>query len=131
VLDLPPIELTAPFQTDQLTPALRIRLLGRHGVNATAMIDIAQANELEAIGGSLNLWAELRWAARAEGVVHLDDLLLRRLRIGLTLPQGGLLYMDRIRLIAQPELGWDDQRWEQEVSDYKNLWNKCYHLNDS
>jgi glycerol-3-phosphate dehydrogenase len=128
VLDLPPAELITTFQTDRLTPALRMRLLGRYGANTPAMIDVAKADELETIGTSYNLWAELRWAARAEGVVHLDDLLLRRLRIGLTLPQGGFHFMDRIRSIAQPELGWDDQRWEQEVSDYKNLWKKCYYL---
>jgi glycerol-3-phosphate dehydrogenase len=34
------------------------------------------------------LWAELRWAARSEGVVHLDDLLLRRVRLGLLLAAG-------------------------------------------
>ncbi len=128
VLDIPPAELPVSLQIDGLTPALRVRLLGRHGTNTPAMMSAAQPGELEAIGGSLNLWAELRWAARAEGVVHLDDLLLRRVRIGLTLPQGGIDEMDRIRAIAQPELGWNDQRWEQEVSDYTNLWKKCYHL---
>ena len=127
VFDIPPAELTAPLQTDRLTPALRTRLLGRHGVNASTMIAAAQPGELEAIGASLNLWAELRWAARAEGVIHLDDLMLRRLRIGLTLPQGGLPIMDRIRAIAQPELGWDDLRWEQEASDYTILWKKYYY----
>ena len=34
--------------------------------------------------------------------------------------------MDRIRSIAQPELGWSDDRWAQEVSDYTSLWNRCY-----
>jgi glycerol-3-phosphate dehydrogenase len=72
------------------------------------------------------LWAELRWAARDEGVVHLDDLLLRRVRLGLLLPQGGLSIMERIRTIAQLELGWSDDRWAQEVSDYTILWNRCY-----
>jgi glycerol-3-phosphate dehydrogenase len=128
VLEIPSAELSPPVQDDRLTPALRQRLLGRHGDNTLDMITEAQSGELEAIGGSLNLWAELRWAARAEGVIHLDDLLLRRLRIGLTLPKGGLPFMDRIRAIAQPELAWNDQRWEKEVSDYTVLWKKCYHL---
>jgi glycerol-3-phosphate dehydrogenase len=68
----------------------------------------------------------LRWAARAEGVVHLDDLLLRRVRLGLLLPHGGVTHLDRIRSIAQPELGWSDERWAQEMSDYTALWNRCY-----
>jgi glycerol-3-phosphate dehydrogenase len=74
------------------------------------------------------LWAELRWAARAEGVVHLDDLLLRRVRLGLIAPQGGVQWLDRIRSIVQPELGWDDAHWDQEASEYTSLWNRCYSL---
>lgn len=56
------------------------------------------------------LWAELCWAGAREAVVHLDDLLLRRVRLGLVLPHGGLRLMDRIRPLVQPVLGWDDQR---------------------
>jgi glycerol-3-phosphate dehydrogenase len=74
------------------------------------------------------LWAELRWAARAEGVVHLDDLLLRRVRLGLIAPQGGVQWLDRIRSIVQPELGWDDARWDREASEYTSLWKRCYSL---
>ena len=72
------------------------------------------------------LWGELRWAAREEGVVHLDDLLLRRVRIGLLLPQGALHIMDGIRTVVQPELGWDDARWKAEVAAYQTLWAKAY-----
>jgi len=35
----------------------------------------------------------LRWAARAEAVSHLDDLLLRRVRLGLLLPGGGVRHL--------------------------------------
>lgn len=54
--------------------------------------------------------------------MHLDDLLLRRVRLGLTLPQGGLAVLDRVRTVAQRELGWDDERWVQEVERYQELW---------
>ena len=43
----------------------------------------AKTGELDAIDGTGILWAELRWAAEHEAVVHLDDLLLRRTRLGL------------------------------------------------
>ncbi|MDL1912853.1 FAD-dependent oxidoreductase, partial [Chloroflexi bacterium CFX6] len=75
------------------------------------------------------LWAELRHAARAEGVIHLDDLLLRRVRLGLLAPNGGLDLLPRIRAIVQPELGWDDARWEKETSEYTALWTRAYGLN--
>ncbi len=109
-------------------PATRLRLLGRYSADAPDLIAAAAPRELESIGNSVALWAELRWAARAEGVVHLDDLLLRRVRLGLLLPNGGLDFIERIRAIVQPELGWDDDRWAREAADYARLWKRCYSL---
>jgi glycerol-3-phosphate dehydrogenase len=102
------------------------RLLGRYGADAAAIIAAAHDGELEAVDGIDTLWAELRWAARDEGVVHLDDLLLRRVRLGLLLPQGGATVMERIRAIAQPELGWDDARWAAEAAEYLTVWKRAY-----
>jgi glycerol-3-phosphate dehydrogenase len=65
-------------------------------------------------------------AARSEAVVNLEDLLLRRVRLGLLLPRGGLDQLAEIRRIAQPELGWDDARWEREVNAYEATWKKAY-----
>ncbi len=59
---------------------------------------------------------------------RLEDLLLRRSRIGLQLRQGGLAIMPRIRAICQPELGWSEQRWDAEQAAYVALWNKHYSL---
>jgi glycerol-3-phosphate dehydrogenase len=122
---LDPVDLRLP---DAAIPdeETRRRLLGRYGADAPALIDAAAADELEPVPGTKALWAELRWAARAEGVVHLDDLLLRRVRLGLLTTEGGLPIMERIRSIVQPELGWDDARWEQEVGRYAELWRNCY-----
>jgi glycerol-3-phosphate dehydrogenase len=83
---------------------------------------------LSPVENTNTLWAELRWAANAEGIVHLDDLLLRRTRLGLLLPNGGKKHMDQIRHTIQGELGWDDDRWEIEKKNYIKLWEKCYHL---
>ena len=98
------------------------RLHGRHGACAAALLDAAQPGELERIPGTETAWAELRWAACAEAVLHLDDLLLRRTRLGLLLRDGGTAHMDRIRSICQPELGWDDARWAQEDAAYRADW---------
>ncbi len=113
--------------SEGLEPAARLRLLGRHGRNASGLLAAAQSGELAPIPGSANLWAELRWAARSEGVVYLDDLLLRRLRLGIVLPEGGMPLIEQIRAIVQPELGWNDERWQDEVLAYAALWKKCYH----
>lgn len=113
---------------ESLPPATRRRLLGRYGADAPALAAAAEPGELEPIPGTRTLWAELRWAARAEGVVHLDDLLLRRVRLGLLLPEGGAGQMARIRAICQPELGWNDARWESEEAAYRALWRAAYSL---
>jgi glycerol-3-phosphate dehydrogenase len=107
---------------------LRRRLLGRYGADAVALVAAAQPGELEPLPGALTLWAELRWAARAEGVVHLDDLLLRRVRVGLLLPKGGAALLPAIAAICQAELGWDDARWQAEEQAYRALWQRCYSI---
>lgn len=123
VLDGPFADLIHP----DLSPANQLRLLGRYAADALSVVRAAQPGELKPIADTPNLWAELRWAARAEGVVHLDDLLLRRVRLGLLLPEGGLPWINQIRKVAQTELGWNDIRWESEVTDYTALWKKSYH----
>ena len=113
---------------EALDSAAHLRLLGRHGADAAALVSAAQPGELDLISGTDSRWAELRWAARDEGVVHLDDLLLRRVRLGLLLPRGGVALLERIRRIVQPELGWDDARWKAEATSYSELWQRAYSL---
>lgn len=134
VLDpLPPEQdLPAPLQWP-----VRLRLNGRLGAEAPKLLQLAHPSELQHIPNTPALWAELRWAAHAEAAIHLDDLLLRRVRLGLLLPEGGLLdtptnedeltVMERIRRIVQPEMGWDDARWQAELSRYARIWHNCYH----
>lgn len=108
----------------------RRRLRGRYGARTPNLVARAQNGELERIPGTEILWAELRWAANAEGVVHLDDLLLRRVRLGLVLPDGGKAHLSRIHAICQGELDWDDARWEQEEESYLALIRTHYGLPD-
>jgi glycerol-3-phosphate dehydrogenase len=103
-----------------------LRLLGRYGCEINDMITSAREDEWQPIEGSSAYWAELRWSAQNEGIVHLDDLLLRRVRVGLQLPQGGISILDRLRPIVQTELGWVDERWVQESQRYMNKWNRSY-----
>lgn len=121
-LDLPP-ELSGD-------KALWRRLVGRYGQEALSLVKQAQTGELSLIPQTPYLWAELRWAARAEGVIQLDDLLLRRLRLGLLLRQGGRALLPQLRQICQEELGWDEARWEKETQSYIELWRTHYSLPD-
>jgi glycerol-3-phosphate dehydrogenase len=117
----------APLRyTPNLPPGQAQRLQGRYGADAQALVDAAQADELTAIPGTETIWAQLRWAARHEDVYKLEDLLLRRSRIGIQLHGGGIDILPRIRSICQPELGWGDERWADEQSAYLALWEAHY-----
>jgi glycerol-3-phosphate dehydrogenase len=112
--------------TSNLPPGQAQRLRGRYGADAQALVDAAQPDELAAIPGTETIWAQLRWAARHEDVCKLEDLLLRRSRIGIQLHGGGIDILPRVRSICQPELGWDDQRWADEQAAYLALWKAHY-----
>lgn len=113
-----------------LDDAVQQRLWGRYGSLAPQVVAAARPGEMETIGPTDYRWVEVRWAARREAVSHLEDLLLRRVRVGLMLPGGGAAYFDRFRHICQEELGWNDERWHLEVEEYTHLWRCCYSLPD-
>lgn len=111
-----------------LAPAAARRLLGRYGAEAGSVAAAAHPGELAPIAGTPALWAELRWGARAEGVRHLDDLLLRRTRLGLLLSRGGAAILPAVGAICREELGWDAARWEEEAARYEALWEEAYSM---
>jgi glycerol-3-phosphate dehydrogenase len=114
--------------TPQLSPAQHKRLLGRYGRALPLLLVLLDELGVEQVVGTATLWAELAWAAEQELVLHLDDLLLRRTRLGLLLPQGAAGELPRIRALCQARLGWDDARWQQEEQAYLQLWQRCYSL---
>jgi glycerol-3-phosphate dehydrogenase len=81
---------------------------------------------LEPVENTPDIWAEIRHAAEHEDIHHLSDLMLRRVRIGLSLPQGGVRLLDRVETLCRPFLSWDKARWEKEKKDYADLWQACY-----
>jgi len=104
------------------------RLYGRYGKNADELVRSAAPEDLSYIPGTHTLWAELPFAAKHEQVKHLDDLLLRRLRIGLLTPQGGKSYLKRIRKLCKNSLPWNNKRWRKEIKMYLEQWERCYAL---
>lgn len=116
----------APSFPEDMDGAARLRLLGRHGSDVVSVLK--HREHLTPIGESPALWSELLWAAEAEGVVHLEDLLLRRVRLGFTVEGGGAAEMEKIRKLAQPVLGWSDARWEQELAAYTNTFARNYSI---
>ncbi|MDT8992282.1 glycerol-3-phosphate dehydrogenase/oxidase [Curvibacter sp. APW13] len=119
---------TASTHRPTWSPAVRQRLAARYGSRANAWAASVAPQELEFIPGTHTLWAELGIAAQWESVVHLDDLLLRRTRLGLLLPLGGLDHVERIRALAEPFLQWGDDGWCAELARYQTLIAKHYAL---
>lgn len=107
---------------EDIRDACRRRLLGRYGAEALNLVKTAHKGEMEIIPGTDYLWGELRWVARSEGVCHLDDLLLRRTRLGLILPRGGESILPIVKQICQEELHWDESRWQLEQANYVAIW---------
>jgi glycerol-3-phosphate dehydrogenase len=115
----PVFDRTTAVLTDAADPAARLG--GRHGAEATDVFAAAEPGELEPLAGTPVTAAELRWAARSEGVAHLDDLLLRRARLGLLLPDGAAELFPLVRVICQQELSWTDAEWDAELASYTAL----------
>jgi len=109
-----------PRKTDPGLSTRALRIQGRYGKRAAGLA------EGQCIESTLTLWSELEHGARAEQIRHLPDLMLRRVRIGLLLPRGGMDIMDQIRKRVAPFLDWDNTRWGQEIRDYSRLWEVSY-----
>jgi glycerol-3-phosphate dehydrogenase len=106
--------------------AVRHRLGARYGYQAAQWTQGAAEEDLQPIPGTQTLWLELALAAQFEAVQHLDDLLLRRTRLGLLLLRGGLDHLPRIRQLCEPNLRWGDARWAAELARYQDLIARHY-----
>ncbi len=104
------------------------RLIGRYGNHAKALLEQVGAAERQLIGDTQFCLAECRWAARHEAVLHLDDLLLRRTRLGSLLANGGAALFPALKAICAQELHWDNDRWQAEEARYREIWRKYYYL---
>ena len=102
------------------------RLLGRYGSVGYQIIRQYDKQLFSPIENTKTLWAEIRYTAEHENVCHLSDLLLRRVRIGLLLPEGGKDLLDRIETLCKPYLSWDNKKWDKEKQAYIKLWETYY-----
>ncbi|MCG8535095.1 MAG: glycerol-3-phosphate dehydrogenase/oxidase [Pseudomonadales bacterium] len=102
------------------------RLLGYYGEHAIELVQQSQPDHLAPISPSRCCLAEIRWCAQNESVVHLDDLLLRRTRIGLLLKNGAEALMGPIETLCKTELGWSEETWQSEKQRYFSLWKQHY-----
>ncbi len=75
----------------------------------------------ELLPGTQTLSGEIRHSLQHEQVLHLDDLLLRRTRLGLLMPGFGEALLPLLQRPCQECLGWDGRRFAVECERYLAL----------
>ena len=98
------------------------RLQGRLGAEGAAWVAARPADEQRALLGTPYTLAELRWSMRHEQVRRLDDLLMRRTRIGLVAHRGALSLLPMLEAPCREDLAWDAARWADESARYRENW---------
>ncbi|GGN86607.1 glycerol-3-phosphate dehydrogenase/oxidase [Nocardia rhizosphaerihabitans] len=96
-------------------------LLGRYGTLATDIFALVGADptlRLPIPGAPDYLAAEAVYAVTHEGALHLDDLLTRRTRISIEVPDRGLAAAPEIARLIAPLLGWDAETTNAEINRY-------------
>lgn len=109
-----------------ISPETWTYLIARYGDPIRPFLENATETELLPIRPLANTLAEVRYAARTGAVEHLDDLLLRRVRLGMLLPDGASELLGTIKPIVQSELSWDEARWQDEVDRYRVIYESAY-----
>lgn len=113
-------------------PLTRVtHLLDRYGSETPALLAAADEHDASLAVGSRELaWgqpltgapdflrAEVAWAVTHEGATHLDDVLLRRVRLDIERRDRGLSTSDEILAIMAPLLGWDAADIDRERQAY-------------
>jgi len=122
----------AGFKAASTIPdVLRDRLLKLYGVRAAEVLALGEddpdlltpLSPIESVETAL-IGAEVIWAFREEMAQTLSDVLLRRTMVGYG-PKVALDSVEAAAEVAVKHLGWDDERAEREVSEYRE-WIKRY-----
>jgi len=111
-----PERTVAALRSAGVGSSVAAALVRRLGAAALPCALGAEARELKPLVDGVDLCAaEVAWHMRFGAVVHLDDLLLRRVRVGMWQPKACLALAPRLRRIVRPLAGWGFARWRSEL----------------
>jgi glycerol-3-phosphate dehydrogenase len=104
----------------------RVRhLLDRYGSMISEVLQMASENDtarsdlLDPITEApVYLKVEAYYAAAAEGALHLEDILARRMRISIEYPHRGVDCAREVAEVVAPVLGWTAEDIDREVATY-------------
>ena len=112
----------AHFAANSPLPAVtNARLLRVYGVRAAEVLDVCREHSRlcePLIAGGEAVAAEIVFSFRHEMAETLTDCLLRRTMLGLN-STCGLDVVEPAARVAQDFLGWDQQRAEREINEYR------------
>ncbi|MBW3609866.1 MAG: PD-(D/E)XK nuclease family protein [Actinobacteria bacterium] len=113
----------APPQIDEVLARARDELARRSGLARRALdvLDVAHAEELtDALVDGLDpIAAEAVYTARAEMATHLNDLLMRRTRLGLVDPEAGIGSTGAAAKLLAGEFGWSRRETRRQVDAHR------------
>ena len=98
-------------------------LLGRYGTLVDEVFELIAARPELArplAGAPGYLKVEAVYAAPHEGALHLDDILTRRTRISIEVPDRGDAAAAEIAALVAPVLDWDDAHIADEIEHYRS-----------
>jgi glycerol-3-phosphate dehydrogenase len=101
----------------------RVRhLLDRYGSLLGEVLDMAEGRpDLLApiTEAPVYLKVEAWYAAMAEGALHLEDIMARRMRISIEYPHRGVDCAREVAEVVAPVLGWSPEDVDREVETYR------------
>jgi glycerol-3-phosphate dehydrogenase len=115
------LEATVHHVEEQGLSSLEARwLVGRHGVEAGAVVEAGRENGLS---GRLHpdmpyLAAEAWWAVHREGGLTLDDVLARRTRLAIETPDHGAAAAPIVADVLASALGWSEMERSSAIDAY-------------
>ena len=107
-----------------LSPEAIEHLLGRYGSLIHEVLAPAADNPtlLDPVAHAPGyLWAEVAYAVSAEGALHLDDIISRRLRATMEYPDRGVAAAAEIAAFVAPLLGWDGDQEAAELQAFTDF----------
>lgn len=104
------------------SPSKLSHLLERYGSDLRSLLElIDERPELaEALTTAPNYTAaEVVFACTHEGSLHLEDILVHRIRLNTEVRDRGISAIDEVGGIAAETLGWDEERLQHEKDNYR------------
>lgn len=113
-----PRDLASRLEARGVEPLVALGLARRLRAAASLACELARSpHELAPVVPGVDLClAEARAQLRFGAVLHLEDLLLRRTRLGMWQPEVAAEIAPRFETVAAEELGWDGARWDRELA---------------